>query len=189
MAGELKHTSTETLVDGIEAFRVQLGVDNKSKPTTSGGTSNTLTATSFAAAPCFNSTCGTYSNTYTPFNRGDGNADTYITCATGTGSAACYDSTSSTTLGQSAFNLANTVAVKLFVLARATSTTPGYTDSKVYCMTGGACTTTVTSCSGGGTNNYTTIYGPYCDGYKRHVYAQSIRLNNISMRREVPNSW
>jgi type IV pilus assembly protein PilW len=185
--GEMKHTNTETLVDGIQAFRVQLGVDKVSKPTTSGGTGNTLSASSFAAVPCFNSTCGTYTNTYTPYNRGDGNADTYLTCATGTGASACYDGTDATSLGQSAFNLANTVAVKLFVLARASTTTPGFTDSKVYCMTGGSCTTTAITC--GATNNMTTIYGPYCDGYKRHTYTQTVRLNNISMRREVPNAW
>lgn len=171
--GVLKHQGTESLVDGVEAFRVQIGVDNKTKPTTSGGSSNTLSASSFTAAPTFAVT----TNTYTPTNRGDGNADEYKVC------------TASGTPCQDAFNLANTVSVKLFVLARATSTTPGYTDKKVYCLASSCATTTDNSCPASGSNDKLTLYGPYCDGYKRHVYSQTIRMMNISMRREVPNSW
>jgi type IV pilus assembly protein PilW len=28
--------------------------------------------------------------------------------------------------------------------------------------------------------------GPFNDGYKRHLFTQTIRLTNISMRRETP---
>jgi hypothetical protein len=28
--------------------------------------------------------------------------------------------------------------------------------------------------------------GPFCDGYKRHLFSRTIRLNNVSMRRETP---
>jgi len=178
--GTLAHTNTETLVDGIQAFRVQLGVDNVSKPTVSGGTGVTLTSASFASTPTWALT----TTMYTPTNRGDGNADTYITCATGTGANACYDDTDATTLAQTAFNLANAVAVKLYVLARASSTTPGYTDAKKYCLGGSTanCDTTNTSLVN------KTMYGPFSDGYKRHVYTQTVRLVNVSMRREVPTT-
>ena len=63
-------------------------------------------------------------------------------------------------------SLANVVMVKLHLLARAESPSPGYTDSKRYQL--GA-----------------EILGPFNDGYKRHVFSTTIRLNNISGRREV----
>jgi type IV pilus assembly protein PilW len=155
--GVLKHTSSEALVDGVEAFRVELGVDNVNKSGT------TLTAASFSTVPSYASS----TSTYTPTNRGDGNADNYFICATGTGTSSCYDSASATTLAQSAFNLANTVAVKLHVLVRASTKTPSFTDPKKYTVAG-------------------TTLGPFTDGYKRHVYTQTVRLNNISMRRDLP---
>ncbi|MBC5768244.1 PilW family protein [Ramlibacter albus] len=167
---KVKHTGTETLVDGIEALRVQLGVDNVSKPTTSGGAGNALTAAMFTVVPTFQTT----SNTYTPTNRGDGNADSYVTCSSGT-------------VCSTLFNVANTVSVKLFVLARAQTTTPSFTDSKYYCLSGTCSPSSTPSCASPG--DKLTVYGPYCDGYKRHTYAQTVRMMNISMRREVPASW
>lgn len=173
---KVRHTGSETLVDGIEALRVQLGVDNVSKPTSSSGTGGTtLQASHFAAVPCFNDTCSAvYTNTYTPRNRGDGNADTYLTC------------TDSGTPCSTLFNLANTVSVKLYVLARASSTTPGHSDSKTYCLNG-SCGTGTVNCSSPA--DKLTRYGPYCDGYKRQAYTQTVRMMNISMRREVPATW
>jgi len=180
--GSLAHANTETLVEGIQAFRVQLGVDKVSKPTTSGGSGVTLASTSFTATP----TWASATTMYTPTNRGDGNADTYLTCVTGTGISACHDGTDAATLAQSAFNLANTVAVRLYVLVRASSATPGYTDSKKYCLSG---TTSECESSPSGLQNK-TWYGPFSDGYKRHVYTQTVRMVNVSMRREVPTtSW
>jgi type IV pilus assembly protein PilW len=152
--GTLAHQQTDTLVDGVQALRIQLGVDNLSKPTVAGGTGSTLTTTSFQQDVGWAST----TDTYTPTKRGDGNADTYITCATGT---ACSDP------ALAPFNLANTVAVTVGVLARASSATPGWTDGKTYTVAG-------------------SVLGPFNDAYKRHVYTETVRLNNISMRREVP---
>jgi type IV pilus assembly protein PilW len=154
------HQSTEALVDGIQAFRVELGVDNVTKPSTSGGTGTTLTATNFTAAVTWAST----TTNYTPTNRGDGNADVFIVCSTDTGGAG------STSRCADAFYLANTVAVKVHVLVRASSTTPGPVDTtKKYTIAG-------------------TTLGPFNDAYKRHVYTQTVRLTNISMRREVPTT-
>lgn len=174
--------TTEALVDGIEGFRVQIGVDNTTKPSTSGGTGTTLTASSFGAAPAFAST----STAYTPTNRGDGSPDIYYTCASGT---SCYNSGN---LASTAFNLANTVALKLYVLARANTTTPGYSDAKRYCLSS-SCTAPASdvtcSPSASPTPDNITQFGPYCDRYKRHAYTQTVRMMNVSMRRELPASW
>jgi type IV pilus assembly protein PilW len=154
------HQGTEPLVEGIQAFRIELGVDNVTKPPVVGGTGNTLTSTDFSNAVNWASSTAYY----TPTNRGDGNADTYIVCSTDTGGP------SSTSRCADPFYLANAVTAKVHVLVRAGTTTPGLIDSaKKYTIAG-------------------TTLGPFNDGYKRHVYTQTVRLNNISMRREVPSS-
>lgn len=153
--GVLAHQQTETLVDGIQTLRVQLGVDNVSKPTVAGGTGTTLTTVKFQQDVGWAST----TDTYTPTKRGDGNVDAYLACASS--GSPCSDPV------QGPFNLANTVAVSVGVLARASSATPGYTDVKSYSIAGSS-------------------IGPFNDAYKRHVYAETVRLNNVSMRREVP---
>jgi type IV pilus assembly protein PilW len=61
----------------------------------------------------------------------------------------------------------NTTAVRLWVLARSREPTQGYTDTKEYILAG-------------------ETYGPYDDGFKRHVYSTTLRLPNISGRRERP---
>lgn len=142
----LQHASSDALVEGVEGFRVDLGIDTVSR---SGAT---LAATDFDNAISWASA----TELKTPQNRGDGNADTYVQC---TSSSPC-----------SVLNLMNVVAVKLNVLVRAATKTPGYTDGKTYSM-------------GSGTNAITL--GAFSDGYKRHLYSQSIRLTNVSMRREL----
>jgi type IV pilus assembly protein PilW len=61
----------------------------------------------------------------------------------------------------------NVVAVKLYVLVRSDVVTPGYTDEKTY-------------------NLGSTTLGPFKDGFKRHLFTQTIRLVNVSSRRETP---
>jgi Tfp pilus assembly protein PilW len=99
----------------------------------------------------------------TPKNRGDGSPDTYVRCTT---SEPC-----------SAAQLMNVVAVKLYVLARARDITPGYQDQKSYCLgepdEDGACPTD-------------SQVAAKNDGYKRHVFMTTVRLMNISGRRESP---
>lgn len=63
--------------------------------------------------------------------------------------------------------LINAVAVKIYVLIRSERETPGYVDSKTYNL-GGA------------------TLGPFSDGYKRHLFSQTIRLTNVASRRETP---
>jgi type IV pilus assembly protein PilW len=87
-----------------------------------------------------------------PNNRGDGIPDEFRRCATATCTAA---------------DLGNTVAVKLYVLARSREATPGYTDNKTYAL--GSATLPA-----------------FNDHFKRHVFSTTVRLNNISGRRETP---
>lgn len=106
--GTLAHAEAVPLIEGIEAFHVELGVDNKSD---SGGDVNYANSIVWASP----------SNLTSPTNRGDGVPDVFISCADA--SAAC-----------GALQLANVVSVKLYVLARADSPTTGYTDSKTYTL-------------------------------------------------------
>jgi type IV pilus assembly protein PilW len=78
----------------------------------------------------------------------------------------CYADTC--TLGQ----LMNVVAVKLHVLARSLEPTPGYLDSKTYTL-------------GDLTINAGTMSAAQ-QRYKRHVFSTTVRLTNISGRRETP---
>ncbi len=67
-----------------------------------------------------------------------------------------------------AAQLANATAVRVYVLARSREPTNGYTDTKEYQL----------GASG--------AVGPFGDRFKRHVYATTVRLINVSGRRERP---
>ncbi|MDR3410209.1 MAG: PilW family protein [Formivibrio sp.] len=56
-------------------------------------------------------------------------------------------------------------AVKIHVLARNTQTSTGFTDTRSYELGG-------------------STFGPYNDGYKRHLYTSVVRLNNVAGRLE-----
>jgi type IV pilus assembly protein PilW len=62
-------------------------------------------------------------------------------------------------------NWRNVVAVKLNLLARNTTASPGYTDTKIYSL--GSTTTAASN-----------------DGFKRHVYQTAVRLNNPAGRKQ-----
>ena len=66
-------------------------------------------------------------------------------------------------------NWRNVVAVKINVLARNLTPTQGYTDTKTY---------TLGLTFAGAAN----VFGPFNDGFKRHVYTSAARLNNPSGR-------
>ncbi len=139
--GALAHQAAVPLIEGIESFQVELGVDNLSK---------TGAAVDYASKVNW----ADPANLKTPTNRGDGVPDGAF--------VKCTDAVPCTT-----DQLTNTVAVKLYVLARADKISPGYTDTKTYAL--GSIT-----------------LGPYNDGFKRHVFSTTVRLNNISGRRETP---
>lgn len=139
--GVLQHKAADAMIEGIEGFRVEFGIDNVSD---SGAAVDFTTAISWADT----------ANLTSPRNRGDGTPDgNYVRCTT---AVPC-------TVAQ----LMNAVAVKLYVLVRSEKTTPGYTDTKTYEMG-------------------STTLGPFNDAYKRHLFTQTVRLTNISARRETP---
>lgn len=92
-----------------------------------------------------------------PTNRGDGAAD-----------AACKSGTCSSS---NPAEYVNTVMVRTDLLVRALEATPGFIDAKVYSLLGDA---------------YPAADTPFGDGFKRHVYSSSMRLANVSGRRETP---
>lgn len=169
--------AAQAMIEGIESFRVELGIDNVSD---SGATIGTTTFNTSAAGVTIagptdvesgpttvviasgQAATVTWANPTTltsPTNRGDGIPDTYRRCTT---ASPC-----------SALELMNAVSLKLYVLARSESTSSGHTDTKTYCMTG--------TCASADDR-----IGPFNDGYKRHLFTQAIRLVNISNRRETP---
>jgi type IV pilus assembly protein PilW len=68
-------------------------------------------------------------------------------------------------------NWLNAMTATIHVLSRATETSPDYKDTKAYTV---------------GLNADSTdhVDGPFNDGYKRHVYSESVRMNNPAGRRE-----
>ncbi len=80
---------------------------------------------------------------------------TYLSCA----GAACVT------------NWRNVVAVKLNILVRNTKRSQGYTDRKTYAL-------------GSKADGTVNLFGPYNDGFKRHVFQTVVRLDNPSGRKE-----
>lgn len=106
--GALAHQAAEPLIEGIQGFRVEYGIDAQSD---SGGAVN-YTAPIVWADPL---------NKVSPTNRGDGIPEGNFVNAAGV------------TCGSTAnCPAANVVAVRIHVLARSLELTPGYTDSKTY---------------------------------------------------------
>lgn len=138
------------MIEGVEDIRYELGVDD---------TSETGEAVDYAAAVLW----ADPATKRQPRNRGDGIPDRFIRC---TAAAPC-----------TAANLANVVAVKMYVLVRSRDETRGYVDTKAYCLgereTDGTCAAANTAAARN-------------DAYKRHVFQTSVRLTNVSGRRETP---
>lgn len=138
------------LLDGVEALRVELGIDDTGK---------TGAAVDYTEAVQWEDV----STKMRPTNRGDGAPDWFKRCTTA--DPCTVD------------ELMNVVAVKLYVLVRSRDPSPGYTDRKVYCLgepaADGSCPTESTIAAAN-------------DRFKRHVFMTSMRLNNISGRRETP---
>jgi type IV pilus assembly protein PilW len=141
--GVLQYRPAEALVEGIEGFRVELGVDSLS------ATSAAVNLTQAVSFP-------NPARLVTPSNRGDGYPDgAYVHCTTATPCTASQ--------------LTNTVAVKIYALVRSEYKTPGWIDDKTYTLG-------------------STTLGPFNDQYKRHLFTQTVRLTNVSTRRETPPS-
>ena len=139
--GVLAHQPAQALIEGIEGFRVELGIDNLSD---SGAAVNYTSAVTWADT----------ANKNSPTNRGDGTPDgDFIRCTDATPCA----------FG----DLSNTVTVQLHVLVRSLQPTSGYSSNKSYRLG-------------------STTLGPFTDNFKRHVFSTTVRMNNISGRRETP---
>jgi hypothetical protein len=148
--GTLAQQAPVPMIDGIESFRVELGIDNVSKS----GAAVDYTQSIVWSDP---------NNQVLATNRGDGAPDVFVRCTT---AAPC-----------TAAQLANVVAVKIYVLARSRDSTPGYTDTKSYCLG---------ESNPDGTCPAANQIAAANDSYKRHVFRSSVRLVNISGRRETP---
>ncbi|WP_431273549.1 PilW family protein [Variovorax ureilyticus] len=144
LAGTLAQQAPVPLVEGIEGFRVELGLDTLS---------STGAAVNYTQAIAWSDPL----NRTTPTNRGDGSPDgAFVHCST---AAPC-----------TADQLINVVAAKLYVLARSTTQTAGFTDTKTYTLGSAAAYTPPTA----------------DQHYKRHLFSTSIRLNNVAGRRDAP---
>lgn len=151
--GVLAHQAAVPLIEGIEGFRVELGIDGQGDVDPSTGSRTVVDYTKSLVWANLN-----YRST--PLNRGDGIPDVYVHCTT---ASPCTASAPSGTAAQ----LPNVVAVKLYVLARNTEATVGYTDGKTYSLG-------------------SSTLGPFNDHFKRHVFSTTVRLTNVSGRRETP---
>jgi type IV pilus assembly protein PilW len=138
----LSHQLPVPLIEGVDALRVEIGIDDTSR----------------TGDPVDNSAAIAWLDDeikVAAVNRGDGIPDgAFVRCTAG---APC-----------TAEQLTNATAVRVYVLARSREPTNGYTDTKAYQL----------GASG--------AVGPFNDGFKRHVYATTVRLINVSGRRERP---
>jgi type IV pilus assembly protein PilW len=142
--------AAQALVEGVEGFRVEYGLDNLSDTGVTVGLAELGAPINWLSTSILN----------TATNRGNGFPDSYITCSQATPCTAAQ--------------LVNVTAVKLYVLVRSEKTTPGHTDTKKYCL--------ASACADPG-----DYMGPFNDGYKRHLFTQTVRLTNVATRRETPN--
>lgn len=146
------------LIEGIESFVVQLGIDSQSRcAATAVDYTKAITRTAPAnlVDPATCAISATAINNTMPTVRGDGVPESYVRCPAG---------------GCTSAQLADVVSVKIHVLARSRETAPGHDDTKVYTL--GPASFAATA----GTERL----------YKRHVFQTTVRLTNISGRRETP---
>ncbi|SDG51048.1 type IV pilus assembly protein PilW [Pseudomonas benzenivorans] len=146
-------TGAQPLIEGVEGFRVELGLDNVSK---------TGAAVDYSEVIDF----GADDDRTNPLNRGDGVPDVFVRCPSG---------------GCSVDQLRDVVAVKLYVLVRNLQETTGYEDDKEYCLES-------PEVDAGADCSADALFQPDADEkkYKRHLFSTTIRLVNVSGRRETP---
>jgi type IV pilus assembly protein PilW len=154
------HTAPQALIEGIEHFRVELGLDLKeAKCNTDVDYTKAIQRSSAPQTLVDPSTCALNAanlprNTL-PLVRGDGVPESYAHCGAG---------------GCAVGQLLNVVAAKIFLVARSKDPSPGHQDVKNYTL-GSAGAASV----------------PTADqGYKRHLFQTTVRMTNISARRETP---
>ncbi|WP_186416283.1 PilW family protein [Stutzerimonas stutzeri] len=77
------------------------------------------------------------------------------------------DTTCTSSTPCSLADLTNTVVVEIHLLVRNLEPTSGYQSNKTYVVGG-------------------ETFGPFSDAFQRHVYSTTVRLTNVSARRETP---
>lgn len=102
--------SAQAMVEGVEGFRVEYGVDDRSDTNAVVDLAALRSSLSWASMTVLN----------TPQNRGDGLPDRYVRC-----------SQASPCTGD---QLVNVTTVKLYVLVRSERPSPNHTDTKKYCL-------------------------------------------------------
>lgn len=133
--------AAQPIVEGVEGFAIELGIDSVSDSGANAAYNQAITWSD-------------PTNKNSPTNRGDGTPDgDFIRCTTA--------------LPCTASQLTNVVVAKLYVLVRNMTATGDYVDVKTYALG-------------------VTELGPYNDNFKRHVYSTTMRLINISSRRQTP---
>jgi type IV pilus assembly protein PilW len=148
--GVLAQQAAQPLIEGVDGLHVELGIDSLSR---CGHAIDYTHAISYVN-PLTCAVDAVSTNNTQPDNRGDGTVDgAFVHCTSGSPCNVAQQT--------------NTVVAKLYVLARASSSSSGYTDTKTYTLG-------------------SSTLGPYNDGYKRHVFMTSIQLANVSGRRETP---
>lgn len=163
-SGTLRHLRVEPLIEGVEALRVELGVD---------GVSQTLATLQISDYTVPVEWQDPESRTVAS-NRGDGTPDgPFMLCSSvDDPDYPCFDNADPAADALHAFRLAHVTAIRIHVLARSRDATRGYTDDKVYVL-----------------GNTEPNLGPYEDGeegFKRHVYSTTVRLVNVAGRRLRP---
>ena len=157
--GPSAHQAAQALVENIEGFRVEFGVDDKSD-------------TNAAVVPTAAVSWVNVNVKTSPQNRGDGIPDgSFRRC---TQAVPCGPG-----------ELMNAVAVKIWVLVRAEQPTPGYTDVKTYKL-GSRDTNCASAAAADASATCAPTLGPFNDGYRRHLFTQTVRLVNVASRRETP---
>lgn len=153
----------QALIEGIERFNVELGIDSAGRCaghvvdyTKSINLAAIAAGGTLVATNCAYNAASPALNTL-PTVRGDGVPESYVRCPA---------------TGCTAVQLRDVVAVKLYVLARTKEPSPGYQDERTYAM-GLAGTFDPTPVAAG-------------RDYKRHLFQTTVRLTNVSGRRETP---
>jgi type IV pilus assembly protein PilW len=149
----------QALVEGVEGFRVEYGLDNVSDTGAAVSLADLGTAICWTTSPASTACTATPPRFDTPANRGNGLPDTYVRCTQATPCTAAQ--------------MVHVTSLKLYVLVRGEKASSGHTDTKKYCL--------ASACSADA-----DYVGPFNDSYKRHLFQQTVRLTNIAMRRETP---
>lgn len=158
-APNLAHQAAEAIVEGIERFAVELGIDD-TVARCGLDTAVDFTQPVDKVARC---TLPVDPEELLPTNRGDGIPDRFVRC---TAAVPC-----------SVEQLRNVVAAKVYLLVRNAEASRGHVDDKTYC---------VGETGANGVCPVDRAAGPFNDGFKRHLFATTIRLTSISGRRETP---